>query len=412
MTRFFNKFGRLAAVVVLAGVAVPQVAMADGKHGGNGGSGRSSNFMKSSGNQFSIKPMNSQPMSVKRLGSSMGNFQQSTGNSMPMVQKFNNSKITSGISSQSLSTRQIKTLPLTVGKYNPNLIKSRTSNVLIAGGKLNGAVTGKIKTLPGTFPGKGPLVDKIDPGFTPFPGGKPPKVKPPFDPFPGGKPPKMDPGQSGGGNGGGGGNGNGGGCGPGNGGGKYCKSKCPWPIFWPCYNGNYWNNSCYYGPGYNTPIYVNSPPVVINEVVPVSAQLPTSATNYGMASVDLVLEDVQLIEPATLLVGPAYRVKFRNQGLTAAGKFRVAIVAGLDGQASEQSPKTLVDVPGLASSEASEVTVRLPVSAMKLAGAGGQATVFTHLLVAADFDNGLTESDKTNNVAVIERTMLEVPTAK
>jgi hypothetical protein len=152
--------------------------------------------------------------------------------------------------------------------------------------------------------------------------------------------------------------------------------------------------------------------VVINEVVPVSAQVPTSATNYGAARVDLLLEDVQLVEPATMLVGPAYRVKFRNQGLTAAGKFRVAIVAGVDGQASEQSPKTLIDVAGLASGEASEVTVRLPVSAMKLASANGQATVFTHLLVAADFDNSLNESDKTNNVAVIERTLLEVPAAK
>lgn len=383
MTRFFNKFGRLAAVAVLAGVVVPQVAMA----GGNGGS-RSQNFMKSSGNQYSIKPMNSQPMAIKKFSSTSSNFQ------------------SSGISSQNLTSRKIKTMPGTVlnsGTFTPSVIKtSRVDSVFNTGGKLGGIVPGKITTKPGRFPGKGPLVGTTDPVFDPFPGGKPPIVKPPFDPFPGGNPPTADPGQGGGGGGNGGGNGNG----NGNGGGKHCHNKCPWPIFWPVYNGGYWNNSCYYGSGYNTPIYVNNaPPVVITEV-------PTSATNYGTARVDLVLEDVQLVEPATMLVGPAYRVKFRNQGLTAAGKFRVAIVAGVDGQANEQSPKTLVDVAGLASGEASEVTVRLPVSAMKLASANGQATVFTHLLVAADFDNGITESDKTNNVAVIERTMLEVAATK
>jgi hypothetical protein len=372
MFRFFNLFGRLAAAVVLAGVAIPQTASAG--HHGNGGSNRSQKSLKSSSNQFSAKSMNSQPLTTKKFSSNMGNFQRSNGNAIPLVQK-----------------------------YQPSLIKSRTSNVLTAGGKLNSSVTGKITTLPGKFPGKGPLVNNTDPVFNPFPGGKPPKVKPPFVPFPESNPPKVGQG---------GGNGNGGNCGPDTGGGKHCKKKCPWPIFWPCYNGSYWNNSCYYGQGYNAPIYVSSPPVVINEVVPVSAQMPTSATSYGTARVDLLLEDVQLVEPATMLVGPAYRVKFRNQGLTAAGKFRVAIVAGLDGQASEQSPKTLIDVAGLASGEASEVTVRLPVSAMKLASANGQATVFTHLLVAADFDNSLTESDKTNNVAVIERTMLEAPATK
>ena len=144
---------------------------------------------------------------------------------------------------------------------------------------------------------------------------------------------------------------------------------------------------------------VNSAPVVV----------PASATvDYGTARVDLVLEDVQYVEPATMLVGPAYRVKFRNQGLSAVGKFRVALVASIDGQASEQSPKALVEVAGLASGESSEVTVRLPVTAMKLAGTDGKTTIFTHLLVAADFDNSVVESDKTNNVAIIERTMLEV----
>ena len=190
---------------------------------------------------------------------------------------------------------------------------------------------------------------------------------------------------------------------------KFCKPhKCPWPVFWPIYGGgNYWNSPCYYGPTCTTPnVIVNQvPPVVVSEVVPVSAEVPVAV---GTSSADLVLEDVQYVEPATLLVGPAYRVKFRNQGLVAAGKFRVALIAAVDGQANEQSPQAMVEVAGLASGQSSEVTVRLPRTAMQLVGTSGETTAFTHLLVAADFDNLVSESDKANNVAIIDRTQLEV----
>lgn len=459
MTRFFNKFGRLAAVVVLAGVAVPQVAFAGDKAGFS-----NRNFSKSmqsgGSNQFRMQK-SVQPMAVKQFNSNAGNFKKLSGNSLQSSPKWTAQKLNTGNIGQNLSNKKIKTLPGTVlnsGKFTPTPIKTgRTEHVFQPGGKLSNVFPGKITTKPGKFPGKGPIVGTIDPVLNPFPGGKPPKVDSPFNPFPGGKPPVLDPTPGGkppkadppfnpfpggkppvldpfpggkppkvdpfdpfpGGKppvldptpgdkppmadppadpGQGGGNGN---CPPGN---DHCNTKCPWPVFWPIYQGGYWNNSCYYGSGYNTPVIVNSaPPVVVNEVVQASATV-----DYGTARVDLVLEDVQYVEPATMLVGPAYRVKFRNQGLTAVGKFRVALVAAIDGQASEQSPKALVEVAGLASGESSEVTVRLPVSAMKLAGADGKATIFTHLLVAADFDNSVDESDKTNNVAIIERSMLEV----
>ncbi len=428
MTCFFNRFGRLAAVAVLAGVVVPQVTFAD-KPGGN-----NRNFAKSmqsgGGNQFRVQK-SVQPMAIRKFSSNAGSMQQLSGNSLQSSPKFKVQTLNSGINNQSLSSKKFKTLPGT--GLNPR--KLTTTPIT---GNIGNVFPGKITTKPGKLPGGpivgtdpvinpfpggkppkgnpfpgGPLVG-TDPVINPFPGGKPPKVDP-FNPFPGGKPPKIDPfpggdppvidpGQGGGGGNPDPGNGGGNGGGNGNGGGKNCHNKCPWPVFWPIYQGGYWNNSCYYGSGYNTPVIINSaPPVVVNDVVPASATV-----DYGTALVDLVLEDVQYVEPATMLVGPAYRVKFRNQGLSAVGKFRVALVAGLDGQASEQSPKVLVEVAGLASGESSEVTVRLPVTAMKLAGTDGKATIFTHLLVAADFDNSVVESDKTNNVAIIERTMLEV----
>jgi len=43
------------------------------------------------------------------------------------------------------------------------------------------------------------------------------------------------------------------------------------------------------------------------------------APSASIGSADLVLEDVHLASPATLVAGPAYTVKFRNQGTADAG---------------------------------------------------------------------------------------------
>src|SRR5262249_16799473 len=59
-------------------------------------------------------------------------------------------------------------------------------------------------------------------------------------------------------------------------------------------------------------------------VIPVGTTL--AATNAPVGA-DLVLEDVKLVAPATLVAGPAYRVKFRNQGTAVAANFEVAILA-------------------------------------------------------------------------------------
>lgn len=399
MSRVFNRFSRLVLVAALAGVTVPQLAAA-GDHGGK-------NFSKAmktgSGSQFRNLNLGS---------SSSGKFQKinmpSVSRNVLKTPKVSNFKpLNSNLNSQDWNKPLIKTVPTT-----------NVGNQVI--------LPGKIKTLPGRlidrdpltngginpFPGGKPILDQ-NPPFTPFPGGKPPKLNDPFVPFPGGKPPifdpdipfpggkpPIDPGQGNGGGGNGGGNGNGNGNGNG---GNHCHNKCPWPIFWPIYGGGYWNN---YNNGYcTTPtVIVNeAPPVVVNDVTPVAATAPT-----GTNGVDLVLEDIQYVEPATMLVGPAYRVKFRNQGLAAAGGFRVAIVASVNGTADAKSPMALVDVADLGSGQSSEVTVRLPRTAMQLTTADGQTTAFTHLLVAADFDNLISEADKANNVAIVARTQLEV----
>ncbi len=374
MTRVFNKFGRIAAVAILTGVMVPNASLA-GNHGGHHSSG---NAMKSGGNQFHA----TQFKSIGNAKSNSNNFRRLNTSSLQSANNWTNS------------------VKLETGKFNSNVLKTSNLSKNLGTGKL-----GQFKQLSSdviklkdrgkiNFPG-GPLVTGGSGKFK-FPGGP---IVGPFNPgnvgpLPGGKP--IDPGQGNGNPGGG----NDGGTGNGH---NHCHHNCPWPVFWPLYGGgNYWN-SPYYGPSYATPT------AIVNDVVPVSTQTPAQVDVSVASKPDLVLEDVQYVEPATLLVGPAYRVKFRNQGMVAAGKFRLALIASIDGQAYEQSPQTMVEVAGLASGESGEVTVRLPHTAMQLANSTGQSTAFTDLLVAADIDNLVIESDKTNNVAIISRSQLEVP---
>ncbi len=108
-------------------------------------------------------------------------------------------------------------------------------------------------------------------------------------------------------------------------------------------------------------------------------------------SVDVVLEDAKLVSEATKLAGPAYSVTFRNQGLAPSGRFLVAAVTSQDGQYDENAPKAVLDVPGLASGESKDVVLRLP------------RVEFKYLILVVDANGDLTESDKTNNAAVVER---------
>ena len=154
-----------------------------------------------------------------------------------------------------------------------------------------------------------------------------------------------------------------------------------------------------YGGGYGGGGYASAPVVQDSAVVPAS---------YAQASgsVDLVLEDVHMVEQATLVAGPAYRVKFRNQGLQACGAFRVGIFASLAGQMSDEA-KAAIEVSGLAAGQVAEVTLRLPQSALKMASTSGQPAIFDRLAVMVDVDKVVVETDKNNNVAVVDRVFME-----
>lgn len=135
---------------------------------------------------------------------------------------------------------------------------------------------------------------------------------------------------------------------------------------------------------------------------------PPALAAVAAGDVDLVLEDVKYIEPATDTVGPTYRMKLRNLGARAAGKFRIGAFAERDGKLSDDAPKVVTEIASLPAGEVSEVTLRLPLSAVRFVGTSSADPVaFDQLLVVVDLDNSIVESDKSNNVASLERTELE-----
>jgi hypothetical protein len=84
----------------------------------------------------------------------------------------------------------------------------------------------------------------------------------------------------------------------------------------------------------------------------------------------------------------------------------VAIFAAA-GSLSDDAPRAVIEVPGLSAGETKEMALRLPVSAMRLVSSNGQQGAFDRLLVLVDPDDAVVESDKTNNLAGIDRADLE-----
>jgi hypothetical protein len=161
-------------------------------------------------------------------------------------------------------------------------------------------------------------------------------------------------------------------------------------------------------------------PVTTTDSTPTTSDSTTTTTTDSAAAtitaaaasgIDLVLEDVTLAGPATLVAGPAYTVMFRNQGSADAGKFQVGIFAGFTGKLAGDAPRATMEVPALAAGEVKQVTLRLPQRAMNLTGADGKPTAFTRLFIGLDLNNTVTETDKTNNTAVVERAALETTAA-
>jgi hypothetical protein len=157
-----------------------------------------------------------------------------------------------------------------------------------------------------------------------------------------------------------------------------------------------------FGGGYSDEV---SPATYTSDDSSVTDASATSAV--ADSGIDLVLEDIKLSAPATLVAGPAYTVTFRNQGTADAGKFQVAIAAGFNQQLNGNDPKVAIEIPSLAAGEAKQVTLRLPHRALLVEDNGKGLVPFRYLTVAIDATGAVPETDKANNSAVVERAALE-----
>ena len=161
----------------------------------------------------------------------------------------------------------------------------------------------------------------------------------------------------------------------------------------------------------DTPSDNSTTPASDTSSTPNTVASESTTTPVATTGIDLVLEDVRLAATATLVAGPAYTVKFRNQGTVDAGKFQVGIFAGFPGKLTNDAPRATIEMSGLAAGAAKEITLRLPQKAMNLTGADGKPTAFTRLFIGIDLNNSVVETDKTNNTAVVDRAALETTVA-
>jgi len=141
----------------------------------------------------------------------------------------------------------------------------------------------------------------------------------------------------------------------------------------------------------------NTPQLTASLLTPTAFQPNPVSSNTG--SVDLVLEDLKMSAEATPVAGPAYAVRFRNQGTLPAGKFAVLVAVSVDGKLTQDAPRGAIEMPLLGPGESREVILRLPVTAMK-PNAAGQS--FQHLVVMIDPLDSVQELDESNNTAVVD----------
>ena len=136
-------------------------------------------------------------------------------------------------------------------------------------------------------------------------------------------------------------------------------------------------------------------------------EAPAASVEELKGAVDLALEDLQLAARATTIAGPAYRLRFRNQGTAAAGAFHIVLLAGVGTQPASDAPRAVVQAPEIGAGESLEIVLRLPASAMQMVGANGQRIAMTHVFVALDFTDAIAELDELNNLAIVEAGALE-----
>ncbi len=125
---------------------------------------------------------------------------------------------------------------------------------------------------------------------------------------------------------------------------------------------------------------------------------------------DLVLEDLQLSAAATIVAGPAYVLRFRNQGSAVAQGFHVALLAGVNGQVTADAPRAMGYLSSVDPGQTVVINLRLPVSATQIRGVDGSLVPMTDVFVSLDFADVVEELDENNNLAIVQAKALQTNT--
>ena len=126
---------------------------------------------------------------------------------------------------------------------------------------------------------------------------------------------------------------------------------------------------------------------------------------------DLELIDVQLVAAGSreAKAGPSFKVTVRNAGKRNLDKFLVSLVACRDAQIDSNSVHASTAVEELAAGAETSLTVTLPFEAMSLnRDAQGRTAPYKSLVAAVDSDERISEGNEENNLALIDRTSIQL----
>jgi hypothetical protein len=176
-------------------------------------------------------------------------------------------------------------------------------------------------------------------------------------------------------------------------------------------NGGY--AGCYNGSNYpaagTTSVVDSSPAATV-------AAPPAIATNSAtpaviVPGVDLQLVDVRMLDngDASQLIGPRYRVAFRNAGSVAVDhEFNVAVIAADDSNLTANLPMTESRITTIGTGDVTYVDLRLPAKAFEM-GTDSHSE-FSKLFVFVDSRGEVNETNRDNNATSLDRVAVQPAT--
>lgn len=170
-----------------------------------------------------------------------------------------------------------------------------------------------------------------------------------------------------------------------------------WPgYFSPCVTYPLYP-TCYYTPTYFTTSVVTVAPSTV-----VADPVPPAPVSAALPEIDLLIQDVKVVEPATATQGALYRITIKNQGpMNLSVPFRVAALGLKETQPTAETPRAMETLAGLKVGESSTVELRMPAAASSL----------PRLLIAIEIPESFKDLDEQNNVAAGEVSQLALVTA-